>query len=188
MKELICALEDLADKHVECMLSQTKQYSTRVPARKTLSVSSWSENSDTKVAETTMEDTSDHTLSCAAISATPYTNNDDYDSGQSQTSPALGYANSELETEPNYNGNMIEADLTIQVPLDVIEDDHALALVQVLPPDADLSDIPDNCDIYNIDFTGESPDDEEEWSETDRYWEEDPPDDNLDEPDGGSYY
>ena len=38
---------------------------------------------------------------------------------------------------------MIEVDLTIHVPPDVIIDDYALALVQVVPPDMDISDVPE---------------------------------------------
>ena len=36
------------------------------------------------------------------------------------------------------------------------EDNHALALVQVLPPDTELSDVPDYVDIYHVTITDDS--------------------------------
>ena len=56
----------------------------------------------------------------------------------------------------------IEVDLIIHVPPDVIEDDHALALVQIVPPDTDISDVPETWDVYDLDFSGDSPEDREE--------------------------
>jgi hypothetical protein len=87
----------------------------------------------------------------------------------------------ELKSEPYSDDVHIKDDLTIHVPSDMIQDDHALALVQVVPPDADLSDIPETWDVYNIDLA-EKPSDKSEWSGSDRYWEEDPPDEIYDEP------
>jgi hypothetical protein len=84
----------------------------------------------------------------------------------------------------------VEVDLTIHIPSDMIEDNHMVALVQVVPPDTDLSDIPDSWDVYDIDWMEETPDNDGEYklSESDHYWEEDPPEEIYDEPDGGSYY
>jgi hypothetical protein len=139
---------------------------------------------------------SDCTSLHAATSAAYEDRYDDSDSGQSQTqdeADATGSANSnsELEPEPYSDDGHIEYDLTIEVPSEAIEDDRALALVQVIPPDTDLSGIPETWDVYNIDLSGDPPDEEREiWeqSESDRCWEEDPPNNIYDEPDGGSYY
>jgi hypothetical protein len=66
----------------------------------------------------------------------------DFDNDESDT---LGRVSSiELDSKPDGH---IEYDLTIHVLPDMIEDDHALALVQVVPPDADLSDILESWDI-----------------------------------------
>jgi hypothetical protein len=124
---------------------------------------------------------------CASLSVAPHRDNH-YDSDDDKGSVTLGWTSpAELNSKPDGH---IEYDLTIQVPHDVIEDDHALALVQVVPPDADLSDIPESWDVYDIDLTGDLPDEEEKWeqSESDCYWEEDPPNDILDGPDEGPYY
>ena len=128
--------------------------------------------------------------------ATSVTACDDSDcDSESEQSQNLGKTDAATCTtsDPELNSELdghIEYDLTIQVPHDMIEDDHALALVQVVPPDADLSDIPESWNVYDIDLTGDLPDEEEKWeqSESDCYWEEDPPNDILDEPDEGSYY
>jgi len=95
----------------------------------------------------------------------------------------------------------IEVDLTIHVPPDVIEDDHALALVQVVPPDADISDVPETWDIYDLDFAGGPPEDREELdgpydgqydykedSTLDPYTSGDYQEEIYDEPGEGSYY
>ncbi len=88
---------------------------------------------------------------------------------------------------------LVEIDLTIQIPSRVIDDDCAIALVQVVPPVIDLSDIPLEWDVYPIDLaeSGGSSDDDEEshWSDpSGHYWEDDSPEEVNDEPDEGSYY
>jgi len=50
----------------------------------------------------------------------------------------------------------IEVDLAINIPSDIAQYDHVLVLVQVTPPDIDLTDIPDNWDIYNINLNEDS--------------------------------
>jgi len=92
----------------------------------------------------------------------------------------------------------VGVDLAIQVPLDTIEDDRALALVRVVPPDADISDIPSHWDIYHIGLAESPPygDEEEDGSYHDPYDHEDNPGSGYgspggyqeeieDEPDGG---
>ena len=104
------------------------------------------------------------------------------------------------EAFSDYGDQPIEV-LTIYVPPDVIEDDHALALVQVVPPDMDISDVPETWDIYDLDFAGDPPQDGEELDGPydGRYdYEEDPTLDSYvpgddqeeiyDEPGEGSYY
>jgi len=95
----------------------------------------------------------------------------------------------------------VGVDLAIQVPLDTIEDDRALALVRVVPPDADISDIPSHWDIYHIGLAESPPygDEEEDGSYHDPYDHEDNPGSGYgspggyqeeieDEPDEGSEY
>ena len=60
------------------------------------------------------------------------------------------------EVDPSY-----QVELTIEVPSSMVEDNHALALVQVLPPDTELSDVPDYLDIYHITITDGSVIDED---------------------------
>src|SRR6266511_5038997 len=66
------------------------------------------------------------------------------------------------EAFSDYGDRSIEVKLTIHVPPDMIEDDYALALVQVVPPDMDILDVPETWDIYELDFAGDLPQDEEE--------------------------
>ena len=86
-------------------------------------------------------------------------------------------------------------------PPDVIVDDHALALVQVVPPDTDISDVPETWDIYDLDFTGDPSNvgedldgpydgqyDYEEDSTLDSYAPGDDQEEIYDEPGEGSYY
>jgi hypothetical protein len=101
----------------------------------------------------------------------------------------------------DYGDRPIEVALTIHVPPDVIVDDHALALVQVVPPDMDISDVPETWDIYDLDFVedpsndGEDLDgpydgqyDYEEDSTLDSYAPGDDQEEIYDEPGEGSYY
>ncbi len=46
--------------------------------------------------------------------------------------------------------------LIVEVPTSMVENNHALALVQVLPPDTELSDVPDYVDIYHVTITDDS--------------------------------
>jgi len=69
---------------------------------------------------------------------------------------SISYIDSGSGAEEAYSddGNLpIEVDLTVQVPPDMIQDDHALALVQVVPPDTNISDVPETWGIYDIDLT-----------------------------------
>jgi len=66
------------------------------------------------------------------------------------------------EAFSDYGDQPIEVDLTIHVPSDVIVDDHALALVQVVPPDTDISDVPETWVIYDLDFAGDPSNDGED--------------------------
>jgi len=59
-------------------------------------------------------------------------------------------------------GPPIEVDLTIYVLPEVIKDHHALALIQVVPPDTNISDVPETWDIYDLDVSGNPPGDREE--------------------------
>ena len=59
-------------------------------------------------------------------------------------------------------GPPIEVDLTIYVPPEVIKDHHALALVQVVPPDTNISDVPETWGIYDLDVSGDPSGDGEE--------------------------
>ena len=56
----------------------------------------------------------------------------------------------------------IEVDLTIYVPPEVIRDHHGLALVQVVPSDTNISDVPETWDIYDLDVSGDPSGDGEE--------------------------
>ena len=60
------------------------------------------------------------------------------------------------EVDPSY-----QVELIIEVPSSMVEDNHALALVQVLPPDTKLSNVPDYLDIYCITITDDSVIDED---------------------------
>ena len=55
------------------------------------------------------------------------------------------------EVDPSY-----QVELVVDVPSSMVEDNHALALVQVLPPDTELSDVPDYVDIYHVTITDDS--------------------------------
>ncbi len=55
------------------------------------------------------------------------------------------------EVDPSY-----QVELIVEVPSSMVENNHALALVQVLPPDTELSDVPDCVDIYHITITDDS--------------------------------
>ncbi len=44
----------------------------------------------------------------------------------------------------------------LNIPYNMVQDDQVVALVQVTPSDADFFDIPENWDIYKIDFAEES--------------------------------
>ena len=83
----------------------------------------------------------------------------------------------------------------------MIEDDHALALVQVVPPDMDILDVPETWDIYELDFARDLPQDGEELdrpydgqydykedSTLDSYAPGDDQEEIYDEPGEGSYY
>jgi hypothetical protein len=121
-------------------------------------------------------------VSSAPLSVVPHKDSQ-YDSDDDESDTLVRVSSVELDSKPDGH---IEYDLTIHVPPDVIEDDHALALVQVVPPDADLSDIPESCDVYDIDLAqdldhSDSP--ATDWEEEDLGQEE-----IYDEPDEGSYY
>ena len=105
------------------------------------------------------------------------------------------------EAFSDYGDRSIEVKLTIHVPPDMIEDDHALALVQVVPPDMDILDVPETWDIYDLDFAGDPPQDGEELdrpydgqydykedSTLDSYAPGDDQEEIYDEPGEGSYY
>src|SRR6266498_1827859 len=64
------------------------------------------------------------------------------------------------EAFSDYGDRPIEVELTIHVPPDMIKD--ALALVQVVPPDMDILDVPETWDIYDLDFAGDPLQDREE--------------------------
>jgi len=51
---------------------------------------------------------------------------------------------------PSEVDSYYQVDITVDIPTCMVEDNHVLALVQVLPPDTDLSDVPKNVDIYHI--------------------------------------
>src|SRR6266571_9358465 len=154
-------------------------------------VASWCCN----VAET-MERTNSSISNYAPSYATGYSDGTEVDS--------ISYIEPGSEAEEAYpdDSNLhIEVDLTVQVPPDMIQDDHALALVQVVPPDANISDVPETWGIYDIDLTGDPSYEGEELdrSSNDQYdYEEDPmlgpdsPNDYhmgiCDEPNEGSYY
>lgn len=53
-------------------------------------------------------------------------------------------------------GFTADVELALNIPFDVVQDDQVVALVQVISPDADLSDILENWDIYNIDLAERS--------------------------------
>jgi len=55
------------------------------------------------------------------------------------------------EVDPSY-----QVELIVDVPPSMVENNHALALVQVLPPDTELSDVPDYVDIYHVTITDDS--------------------------------
>ncbi len=105
------------------------------------------------------------------------------------------------EAFSDYGDRPIEVKLTIHVPPDMIKDDHALALVQVVPPDMDILDVPETWDIYDLDFAGDPPQDGEELdrpydgqydykedSTLDSYAPGDDQEEIYDEPGEGSYY
>jgi len=83
----------------------------------------------------------------------------------------------------------------------VIEDHHALTLVQVVSPDTNISDVPEIWDIYNLDILGDPPGDGEELdgscdgqcdyeeeSTLDPHTPGDDQEEIYDEPGEGSYY
>jgi len=96
-------------------------------------------------------------------------------------------------------GPPIEVDLTIYVPPEVIKDHHALALVQVVLSDTNISDVPETWDIYDLDVSGDSSGEELDGPCDGQYdYEEEPTldphtpssdqEEIYDEPGEGSYY
>jgi hypothetical protein len=79
----------------------------------------------------------------------------------------------------------IKVDLTVQIPSNMIDDDHALALVQVVSPDFDLSNVPESWDIYDINLAEDPPDD---GKDDDDYSSGDDQEEIYDEPGKGSNY
>ena len=91
-------------------------------------------------------------------------------SSKADIEPCQSIDNSELDSNSNVELNPtssdidqntdqefpIEAGLTINVPPEAIEDDCAIALVQVVPSDLDTSDIPEKWDIYHLNLAEES--------------------------------
>jgi len=55
------------------------------------------------------------------------------------------------EVDPSY-----QVELIVEVPPSMVENNHALALVQVVPPDTELFDVPDYVDIYHVTITDDS--------------------------------
>jgi hypothetical protein len=140
-------------------------------------------------------------VSSAPLSVVPHKDSQ-YDSDDDESDTLVRVSSVELDSKPDGH---IKYDLTIHVSPDVIEDDYALALVQVVPPDTDLSDIPESWDVYDIDLAqdlnhphspatdwGEEDLEQEEiYDEPDEgsYYSDDPGDDQeYDEPDAGSYH
>jgi hypothetical protein len=61
-----------------------------------------------------------------------------------------------LYLPPSEEDSLYQVELTVEVPSNMVEDNRALALVQVLPPDTELYDVPDYLDIYHITITDDS--------------------------------
>jgi hypothetical protein len=66
-----------------------------------------------------------------------------------------------ISSEPSYLhpskvDSSYQVDFIVDVPSSMVEDNHAVALVQVLPPDTELFDVPDYVDIYHITIMDDS--------------------------------